>query len=74
MLCVDLEEWDGTAVEERLKREGMCVCVCVCVCVWLWLSIYIELWPVSIVVWQKSTQHCKAIILQLKNKIHIKKN
>jgi len=36
----------------RLKREGMCI----------------ELWLIRIVVWQKPTQHCKAIFLQLKQK------
>ena len=34
----------------RFKREGTCVC----------------LWQMHVDVWQKSMQHCKAIILQLK--------
>ena len=33
----------------RLKREGTCV----------------YLWLIHVVIWQKPTQHCKAIILQL---------
>ena len=31
-------------------------------------GIYVYLWLTHIVVWQKPTQHCKAIILQLKKK------
>ena len=38
----------------------MCVCVCVCVCV------YTHTMLICIVVRQKPTQDCKAIILQLK--------
>ena len=34
----------------KLKREGICV----------------HLWLICVVVWQKLTQHCNAIILQLK--------
>ena len=33
------------------------------------LYIYIKLWLLHVVVWQKATQHCKAIFLQLKNKL-----
>ena len=29
---------------------------------------YVYLWLIHVDVWQKSTQHCKAIILQLKKK------
>ena len=29
-------------------------------------GMYVYLWLIHIVVWQKPTQHCKAIILQLK--------
>ena len=36
----------------RLKRE----------------DIYVYLWLIHVFVWQKPTQHCKAIILQLKIK------
>ena len=43
-------------VSQRLKREGT----------------YIQLRLTCIMVWQKPTQHCKAIFLQLKNKF--KKN
>ena len=38
--------------EGRLKREGT----------------YVYLWLIHTVVWQKPTQYCKAIILQLKTK------
>jgi hypothetical protein len=34
----------------RLSREG----------------IYVYLWMIHVVVWQKTAQHCKAVILQLK--------
>ena len=37
-------------VGERLKRMG----------------IYVYLWLINVVIWQKPTQQCKAIILQLK--------
>ena len=37
-------------VGERLKRVG----------------IYVYLWLINVVIWQKPTQQCKAIILQLK--------
>ena len=39
MLCVDLEGWDGTGVEGRLKRVGVCVCVSVSLCVCLYVSV-----------------------------------
>ena len=35
--------------------------------------IYVYLWLICVVVWQKPTQHCKAILSQLKNKLK-KKN
>ena len=51
MLCDDLEEEGGEgAVGGRVKRE----------------EIYVYLWLIYVVVWQKPIQHCKAIILQLK--------
>ena len=31
--------------------------------------IYVKSWLIRVVVWQKPTQHCKAIFLQLKNKL-----
>ena len=40
----------GKEVEGRLKVEGT----------------YIYLWLIHVDVWQKPTQYCKAIILQLK--------
>ena len=42
----------GMGVGWRLKREGICVC----------------LWLIRVVVQQKPTQHCKAIILQFQKK------
>ena len=41
---------EGREVGGRLKREGTCV----------------YLWLIHVDVWQKPTQHCKAIIVQLK--------
>ena len=41
---------DGVRMRGRLKREGT----------------YVYLWLMHTVVWQKVTQHCKALILQLK--------
>ena len=42
----------GRRVGGRLKREEM----------------YVYMWPIHIVVQQKLTQHCKAIVFQLKTK------
>ena len=50
MGCDTQKEWDGWEKGGRLKREGT----------------YVYLWLNHIVVWQKSTQYCKEIILQLK--------
>ena len=44
-----------------LRREGY-MCVCMCVCVYREREREREL--IHIVVQQKSTQHCKAFILQ----------
>ena len=52
MFCDNLEEWDGVGGGGRFKREGT----------------YVYLWLIHITVWQKPTQHYKAIILQLKIK------
>jgi len=30
-------------------------------------ATYVYLWLILVAVWQKPTQHCKAIVLQLKN-------
>ena len=46
----------GQEVGGRFKREGPCVC----------------LWLTHADVWQRPAQYCKAIILQLKNKLNIK--
>ena len=53
-LCDYLERWDGIEGEGRIKRKGT----------------YVYLWLIHVHIWQKPTQNCKAIILQLKiNKI-----
>ena len=51
----NLEGKDGVGMRGRVKREGT----------------YVYLRLIHTVVWQKSAQHCKAIILQLK--INLKK-
>ena len=60
MLCDSLEGWDGIGweAEEKFKRE----------------RIYVHCWLNHVVIQQKSTQHCKATILQLKVKLKKKKN
>ena len=35
-------------------------------------GLYVYLWLIHVAVWQKPTQFCKAITLQLKNKFKIK--
>jgi len=50
VLCVNLEGWDGWEVGGRIRREGT----------------YVYPWLIHVDVWQKPTQYCKAIILQLK--------
>ena len=40
----------GLEMGGRLTREGT----------------YVNLWPIQVDIWQKQTQYCKAIILQLK--------
>ena len=49
-LCINLEGWDGGEMGGRFKRE----------------ETYVYLWLIHVDVWQKPTQYCKAIILQLK--------
>ena len=58
MLCHDLEGWDGAGVGAGLKREEM--------------YVYMQL--IYVVVQQKLTQHCNAIILQIKIKTKVLKN
>ena len=55
-LCNNLEQWDGKGGGGRFKREGT----------------YVYLWRIHVDVWQKPTQHCKAIILQLKRNKFLK--
>ena len=42
----------GMGLEGRFRREGT----------------YVYVWLIHIVVWQKPTQYCKTLILQLKKK------
>jgi len=46
----NLEWWDWVGGGREVKREG----------------IYVYLWLTHVDIWQKPTQYCKAIILQLK--------
>ena len=50
MLCKNLEGWDQVEMGGNFKREGT----------------YVYLWLIHVDIWQKPTQYCKAIILQLK--------
>ena len=52
MVCYNLEGWDGVGGEREVEREGT----------------YVYLWLIHVDVWQKPSQHCKAITLQLKLK------
>jgi len=36
--------------------------------------MYVYLWLIHVDEWQKPSQYCKVIILQLKIKLHLKKN
>ena len=63
MLYDSLERWDGEEggmgrkMGGRFKREGT----------------YVYLWLIRVDVWQKPSQYCKVIILQLKIKYNLKK-
>ena len=50
VLCDNLEGWDGVGGGGRFEREGT----------------YVYLWLIHVGVWQRPTQHYKAVILQLK--------
>ena len=51
--CDNLEGWNGrVGVGGSFKRE----------------RVYVYLWLINVVVWQKPIQHCKAIIFQSKKK------
>ena len=52
VLCVNLEGWDGREVGGMFKNKGT----------------YVDLWLIDVDVWDKSTQHCEIVILQLKTK------
>ena len=52
VLCGDLEGWDGDEVGRRLKRKG--------------ISVYTYL--IHHAIQKKLTQHCEAIMVQLKKK------
>ena len=53
VLCDNLEGWDGWEVGGRFKGD--------------WTYVY--LWLIHVDVWQKPTQYCKTIILQLKKNL-----
>ena len=50
VLCENLEGWDGRKMGRKFRRERM----------------YVYLWLIHLDIWQKLTQYCEAIILQLK--------
>ena len=50
VLCDNLEGWMGWGVGGTFKKEGA----------------HVDLWPIHVVVWEKPTHHCNAIILQIK--------
>ena len=58
MLCDNLEGCNGVGVGGRAQEAGT----------------YVYLWLIHIVVWQKPTQCCKAISLQLQIEKSFKKN
>ena len=55
MLCDNREEWDGVGGGREVQEGGDILC----------------LWLIHVDVWQRLTQSCKAIILQLK--VNLKK-
>jgi len=46
----NLAGWDEVERRRKIKKEG----------------IYVYLWLINVDIWQKPTQYCKVIILQLK--------
>ena len=57
MLCDNLEGWDGVGGGREVYEGGS----------------YVYLWLIHVDVWQKPTRYCKAIILQLKINIFLKR-
>ena len=57
MLCDDLERWDGGRWKGGSKGKGS-----------IYIHTHTHISLIRFVVQQKLTQHCKAIIFQLKNK------
>ena len=53
VLCDKLEGWAGVGGEREVQKRGA----------------YVYLGLIHVVVWQKPTQHWKAIIFQLKKKL-----
>ena len=51
VLCDNLQGGGGQGGGRGFRREGTHIC----------------LWPIHVDVWQKSSQNCKVIILQLKS-------
>ena len=60
MLCDDQDSWHGGGEGGRHKKEGRYI--------YIYVYTRTRLQLVHIVVQEKLTQHCKAIISQLKNK------
>ena len=54
-LCINLEGWDGETEGKEVQEGGDIVYV----------------WLIHVDVWQKPTQFCKTIILQLKSQLKI---
>ena len=50
MFCDNLEGWDGVGGGKEAQEGGT----------------YVYLWLIHVDVWQKPTEYCKEIILQLK--------
>ena len=57
LFCDNVEGWDGIGDGRRFKRE----------------ETYINLWLIHVDMWQKPTEYCNAIILQLKIHKYIRK-
>ena len=58
MLCDNLEEYNGVGVAGKAQEVGT----------------YVYFWLIHTVIWQKPTQYCKAISLQLQIEKSFKKN
>ena len=59
MPCDNLEEWDGIRGGGGKDIQGERD-------IYIYIYIHTHLWIIRVDVWQKSTQYCEAVILQLK--------